>query len=350
MSLLFADGFDHYSDLSDVDAKWTSAEGGIGTADWSYLPNGGRFGGGAVRFVEGTGFPELRKTFAAHGAVIIGFALKVTGSPGIQLWDAEYIGALGGRLYLESDFTLSIRDKDGNLVANSSDGTRNNSIHQDRWWWVEWYIDAANGETELRVNEEVYISNVSGNFDGQGSGLVSSFQSVSTGQFSGPGPILFDDVIIMDTAGPAPLNSFLGDIRIESLLPVADTADIDFAASPAGPNYENVDDDAFDRDSTYNQSNTPGERDVFEFEDMSETPKDVIAVVNSIAARKTQAGTRGLESIMRLNGVEEMGVEELLIADYIYEQWVFPDDPEGNPWTQAGVNALQAGYEVGPTQ
>lgn len=349
MSLLFADGFDHYSDLADVDAKWTEARDPAGTARLDYLPSGGRFGGGAVEWAGGTGFPSLRRTFSAAGAVVIGFALRITGTP-YELWQAQYLGDTGATLAVESDFTFSIYNANGNLIANSTEGNRNNSIHQDRWWWVEWFVDVANGETELRVNEEVYISNVSGNVDGQGSGLVSSFVWKPLGQFSGPGPIQMDDVIILDTSGPAPLNSFLGDIRIESLLPVADTADIDFAASPAGPNYENVDDDAFDRDATYNQSNTPGERDVFEFEDMSETPKDVIAVVNSIAARKTQAGTRGLESIMRLNGVEEMGVEELLIADYIYEQWVFPDDPEGNPWTQAGVNALQAGYEVGPTQ
>lgn len=358
MSLLFVDGVDYYGgalgsgssgagndvELEDVERKWTEATTGIGTGFLEIRRGEGRFGGDVFRFGAGSGKAALRKVFVPNPTIVLGFSFKHLGGDGgfVQF---EWLGNTPHcEIVMEADNTISIHDAGGNRVG----GTAENgfAVNDDQWYMLEVKVTAGSaGSCVIHVNEEEW-ANVSGeDFLNGSTAQINSVQILEGGTSLSGVSHFADDFYILDDQGTVN-NDFLGDVRIDPLLATADTVQADFTPIVAGDNYLMVDDPEFDEDDTYNFSDVVGARDMFQFEDMGETPKDIYAVAASIAARKSAAGTRGLQSIMTEGGNTLLGGDQRLITDYLYKQYIEEAAPGGGSWTRAIIDAMEAGYEV----
>lgn len=143
-------------------------------------------------------------------------------------------------------------------------------------------------------------------------------------------------------------NSWMGDMAVYTLRPNAVGDQTDFTPSPAVANWQNVDDNATDGDSSYNESpNAVGTKDLYELEDSSVEVQAVFAVQVSVVARKQPAGPRGSRTLIKSGTTEDEGLDQILLDNYTTDETVYDFNPDtGNGWNKAGLDSLQAGVKV----
>ena len=159
-----------------------------------------------------------------------------------------------------------------------------------------------------------------------------------------------EDMYICDTAGSSPTNDFLGDVRVQGLLPDANgnTSNLVGQDANSTDNYLNVDEDApgADDDTTYNESSTVNDKDTYNYPALTPTTGTVYGVQISPLARKTDAGVRSIASIARLSGTEVDSSNKALSATYIYLPDVRETKPGGGAWSISDVNSAEFGVKV----
>lgn len=234
----------------------------------------------------------------------------------------------------------------GTLIATST-----SVLSAGTTYYLEFYvtIDDSVGVAKLRVNEVLDATlNFSGDTRNAGNATanVITYQSSlsATGWTTDQ-----DDLYICDgTVGDSdqPNNDFLGDIRVESLLPSGAGATTQFTPS-AGSNFQNVDDAAPNSDTDYNSTATIGNEDTFAMGNLA-TATGVVQGVELINyARKLDAGSSVLAPVLRQSGVDYVGSDDALGTGYTYQSdQVYDVNPAtGLPFTISEVNALEAGYK-----
>ena len=60
------------------------------------------------------------------------------------------------------------------------------------------------------------------------------------------------------------LDTFLGDVRVDTVRPISAGNYSEFSKQGSASNWDNLDDTTLDSDSTYNYSNTVGQRDTLD--------------------------------------------------------------------------------------
>src|SRR5262249_10906170 len=127
------------------------------------------------------------------------------------------------------------------------------------WYYLEIgaTVATSGGTATVRVDGKTVIS-FTGNT--KTAGTLHSTDAVSWGFWS-PSLTTYsaDDLYVCDATGTTN-NNFLGDVRIQSLLPNGAGASTQFTPTGSGTNYLNVN-DVPDVATTYNSSSTVGDRD-----------------------------------------------------------------------------------------
>lgn len=149
-------------------------------------------------------------------------------------------------------------------------------------------------------------------------------------------------------------NNFLGHIRYAALEPTGNGNSSVLVGSDGNSidNYLLVDDGAtsinHDGDTTYVQSPTVGAKDTYAMENMPTAPLVIYAVIPVLIAKKTDAGTRGIKSVVRRSVTDYDGAtEQFLGTSYDSYRQVMGEDPStGVAWTQSGVDAMELGVKV----
>ena len=169
--------------------------------------------------------------------------------------------------------------------------------------------------------------------------------SAATSSPAATGTLLrLDAVYLCDSTGSRN-NDFLGDLRVVTLRPDADTARTDFTPSAGSSHYalvaEAPDDDG---DASYLESATVGHQDLYAYQDLTGTSAATLAVQLATVARKDDAGSRSLCAVLKSGATMPNGVTRVLSTSYSLYDYRFDVDPAtGTAWTKAGVDALQAG-------
>lgn len=136
-----------------------------------------------------------------------------------------------------------------------------------------------------------------------------------------------------------------GDLKIGVIRPESDVSAA-WTRSGGAANFEMVDDDSMDSDSTYNATSTIGNKDIFEMEDIA-TDVTVHACQALLAAKKDSEGTANVRMIWKPGGVEYP--DPNYYPDYLtyqFDRVVRTVNPDTSvDWTPAEVNALKMGYE-----
>ena len=207
-------------------------------------------------------------------------------------------------------------------------------------------LDAVNGAVEVRWNGVTVINQSGLNLGSVACGQVNVLSRI----ISGLSPSLtayLDDYFAWDDSGTMN-NDFLGDRRVRTLYPNANTAVADWTVTGAASGYEAIDETAPDFETTY-ISATPPTGDplvpvVSEFE-LQDPPVDIgaiAAVQTYIMQRKTEAGDCNTQSSL-ISGVDvSAGTDRPITEEYTYWMDVFELDPAtGTPWTEASLTAAK---------
>ena len=305
MALLFVDGCDLHANQSDLLRRWISASSGTFV---DILTSGGRFGGGAIRLRTSSTDQSLTKSLAAPwpATLILGAALMLesesTDGPGgedeiLQLHDS------GGVIHLT--LTWSSQDQllrawrgtqTGTLLATSSQ-----TLAAAAWVFLEMKATVADsgGTIEVRLDGTTVLSTTG---DTRNAGIAEiatiRFSSHFVGTFNRY-LLRLDDVYLCDTIGSLN-NDLLGDVRVVTLRPTADTAQADFTPLGGTSHFALVDDPPDDDgDASYVESGNVGDQDRYAYADLAATPAAIMAVQVASVARKDDAGSRSLRAVVR---------------------------------------------------
>lgn len=344
MAVVLVEGFDAYNGVS------SAVDGNIRSGIWQTLGTSvsltaGRFGGQAVQTGPASGSGNLLLGGLPIGLTqgTLGFAMKFTTMPTdsgyihLALTDINQDGIViqvlnNGSLRLTSTTTAS---SPTTIYAT----TATNIINNNTWHYIELEFTIANSGGVLNL----YVDGVlvsSGTYDT----LITS--TTVSSLYLGPtnslniGVYLIDDLYITNTP------SRLGEQRVETLYPSADTAQKQWAASTGSDNYAMIDETLMSS-TDYVVSNTIGNSDLYDFGNLSSAANTISAVTVNSLAQKDNVGTRAITLPVKSGGSTTDGANTYLSGGYILASRILETDPNtGGAWSTGSVNALQAGVKV----
>lgn len=208
-------------------------------------------------------------------------------------------------------------------------------------------LDATTGTIDVRKN-----GNIVSDFSLTGlntSGGTSTANGITlNGNFGGTfSNVYFDDLLVFDSSG-ATLNDWAGDLRAFTLFPSSDTAQKDFVSGTGlATNAASVNESPYNGDTTYNASSVVGATDLYNLTDLPTTPLSIAVVQGRAVTRKTDAGTRNAQFVLKSGSTTSFGTSVPASTSYTASVDGFTTNPDtGGAWSYASVNALQAGIKV----
>jgi len=262
-----------------------------------------------------------------------------TSYPLLEIRDSEAGGSRHLTLTVNSAGNIEVY-RDTTLLGTTSGGL----IANYTWHCLEvkLYIHNSAGTVEIKL-DGVQIINLTGQDTLTGSNAYArkfKFRGVHNDLQT-----FYDCIWIMDNAGSAPQNDFLGDCRCDVLRPNGAGNQTDFTPS-AGNNYENVDEIERDDDSTYNASGTVTDQDTYALPSLP-SGGTIFGVKPSAVIRKDDAGAKGAKILTRSNITIYKSAE--VFPDTTYKKYsiVYQDNPDdAAAWEEADVNGMEVGGEV----
>jgi len=364
MALLFVDGFDTFGTSNDAAAatvdtleKWQhSGTHSAGTGVECVIT--GRYGDGMafkpVNNSNGNDSYTFTPYFSAAATVVAGVAFRIeTALATTGVWK-EVMAFWSGTITPECGVAIGgtngrqIRVFRGTTATSIQDSTLTNLITVNRWHYLEFKATIDNsGSFDVYLDgvQVAFSSNSGDTQDTNANCTHVRLRSRATTPTEEAIFIHFDDFYCLNTTG-AP-DDFLGPQHIRTIMPTATGDSADFTPS-TGSNFQQVDDNSSDQDSTYVESSTTGHKDLYNYGDIS--GGTINAVVNNAIARKTDASSFTIIPVCKSNGVEQDATGILVDNTPLYLPFsgVYLIDPDTTvAWTDAGVNAAQFGYKVG---
>lgn len=330
------DGFDLYNGTG----------AGVGLASKWFVSGGyvnmlaGRFSGQAVGSTTGGGASQtgyVERIFpAAYATFGIGVACQHT-----ALGDANF-------LFLHSGATQMVylaRNADGSIdVFNGANvllgTTAAGLITVGGWHYYELSVTVSDtaGAVRLKIDGAVALDLI--NVDTR-NGTPTTIDKVRLWcALSNLGRIYWDDYYLVDTFDT------LGERRIETIRPAADTVDKDFVASGASAtNYTQVDDALADA-ADYVEGALVGDLDLYELANLSSAPATIDAVQMTGFLTKSDAGSRNAALVADLAGVQTQSGDIVLASSVVKDDTIMTQAPGAVAWSAANVNSLRLGPKV----
>lgn len=337
MSLVFVDSFDHYSERLD---KWDNVTQAQGPA----IDNAfGRFVDGSLRVSGGAKAGQLVKKLdvTTETEYICGFALYFADDTLADMRFNDINGNRCGEITFTGT-TIQLKDKDDVVVASAPA-----VITAATWQFIEFRCKshATLGELEAKVNNITVVSAT--NQDTRGSAIA---EIAAVSHVTGNGT-WYDDLYVLNTAGSAPQNTFLGDTRVTVLRPKANGVVNDFTPI-ALDNFNQVNEELHDGDASYVEAGQIGAHDdytQYTFSDLGLAPGTIYGVQTVNAAKKTDAGALRYVDQMVIAGVRYDNGTEVTANSSLYKMSTFirdTDPSDDAAWTEAKVDAVGSGFEI----
>lgn len=345
MALLFTDGFDD----GLVTQKWLSLESPPAIVT-------GRHGSG-IQLIDRE--QRLEKTITPSVTVICGFALNIAESFVSNMSTAPFY-YYEGIVEFVSDAGLTRQV----LIITSPSGaiqimrgtktivaTSTRTLNLNEWNYIEVKVTVADsgGSCTVRVNGQEWVTYTGDTRDGGTSANIDLVALRSGAYNTSQRPNRnYDDFYICDTSGTVN-NDFLGDIRVETLLPSGNGSSSQFVGSDgdSADNYLLVDEAGTPVTTDYVSSGTVGQRDLYAFADSTAMSGIVKGVQVNAYAAKSDSALRTVSGVVRSGGVDSVSVGDALQTTYSPHLSIHEVDPAtGAAWTVDGVNNAEYGVEV----
>lgn len=136
----------------------------------------------------------------------------------------------------------------------------------------------------------------------------------------------------------------IGELEIVTDGPTADVLK-EWTPSTGTDNYAMVDELPPDAETSYNSSDTVGNRDLQSFPALPTDPDTIFCLSQIFAARKEEAGTRGFSAVLNQTAAT-VGAQQNLSTDYNYYYEHYLENPETvAAWLASERAAASFGYE-----
>ncbi len=341
--LRFMDGFDFYA-VTSLPIRYANAAGTANTMTTS----GGRFSSGAVQLGFTSFECSLTQSFDSRAAWFVGFAVMFPAFPsGTQITFLRIKDSGNTQLELNVSAANKITiTRNGTLLA-----TGTTTVVPSTFYFIEFGVvisSSCSANTvlaKLGGTTEVTVP-TSTNCQATANATANQIQLVRDGNFGGTTCVTFDDFYVCDSSGSAN-NTFLGDVRVETIYPTGAGTHTTFALTGAASNYAAVNEHPSDGDTSYVSSATPGNIDTYTFGSLSSTPTAIFGIQVDLTNRKDDAGSRGAAAALRTAATDYVGPTFPVLDSYAITPSIFETDPNtAAAWTQTEVNALEAGIKV----
>lgn len=345
MAIQLIDGFDVYNGVQTnigLQANWNC------TSPEFMSMQTGRFGGQAVQVSEGgsTTSPFMYKAFAGVTSCTFGFALY-TGELNTA-WSSSNAWNIGLRSGT-TNYVNILFNPVGGITAKRDTVDLGSSVPglftSDNWYYVE--VETIISDTVGRVT--VYVNGVSVlNLTAQDTknGTATTvdniaIQAATSSYGAGSnGVYWYDDLYVTDT------STKLGESRVETLYPNADTAVKQWTPLTGTENYAMVDEAQCDGDATYVYSQTAA-TDNYDFANLSDNPASVRAVQAVTFAKKTDTATRNIYLQTVSGATTSDGPAIPLLSTYTRFNRIMETDPATSAaWAYTAVNAVKGGPKI----
>lgn len=345
MALIFVDGFDVYNGVginTGLRAKWSTGD----TAGMTM--QAGRFGDQCLRSSNGSGgFPFVYRDLGAnYSTLAFGCAVRIGTMPS---------GTFGPQIQFRDGATSQcgfMFQADGSIMAQRGGGDGNGGtslgvtatglILANTWYYIESEITVHNSTGAMKLFiDGVAVLTLTGLDNAGTANNYANQMRIGGNQSAGALNFEFDDIYVVDAA------TRLGERRVETLRPTADTAEKDFTRSAGSDNYPLVDELTTNGDTDYVQGSTVGDLDLYDFANLSSTPTTINAVQVSSFCCKTDATARSVALQVKSGATSSDGSNFTLSSSYTKIDRILATDPNtAAAWTAANVNAAQAGPKV----
>ncbi len=328
MALLFMDGFD----AGDAGPKWTSSSGGSSNTDT-------RFSTGRSWYMATSG-DNVTRTIPASSQLFIGLALKFGTTPSGSARFLDIRSDTGTTTHLSLQFssstTLDILRGPSTVITSASVGA---PLAWGAYIEVSATIADSGGTCVVKVNGTTVI-NFTG--DTRNAGTSTNIDAISLGKFTGFTPALFiDDLYLCDSTGSAPHNTFLGDVRVHTLVPNA-AGSLTQMTPSSGANYTTVDELPY---STADYvSGTSGQTDLYATSDLPGGAGTIYGVQTNAMVKKTDAGNISGKTAIKSGSTTYYGTTTATgTSDTTITDTRQVDPNTSTAWTSSGVNAIEIG-------
>ncbi len=327
MAVILIEGFDHLA-AADITKKGWSVSSAV-------TMGAGRFDGQATTLgaANQTAQKVLPSTYAT---AIAGVAFKpvTVGSANYQfLRFLTAAGAVVGAVRLNASGKIEVINSGATVIA-----TGTTTLVVSTWYYIEFKLfeNGASGTCEIKLNGVSEIASTTGNF---GSTTIGQVQLISV-----VGGSVFDDLYVLDTTGASPRNTFLGDVRVETIYPNADGAHSQWTPNTGTTHYTQVNEAQADGDASYVSDATPNDLDTYAFGDI-DVGATVYGVQTNLYARKDDANTRQIAPVVRQSGSDNVGTTVTMATTYVDYTQLYNQDPSSADWTPTSVNAAEFGVK-----
>lgn len=327
MTVLVIEGFDHLAAAQLTNKGWSANANSVQT---------GRFGGQSM-LLNSTAV-RTKTLSSSSTTMIAGFAVKFQGVAGTGVFFSFRNGASEiATLNLTAGGLIVVKNSGGTTIA-----TGTTALVALTWYYMELKIFAngASGTCELHLNGVTEIASTTGNF---GSTAIDTIRFSS---YAASADTYLDDIYVLNTSGGSPRNTFLGDVRVNTIVPTSDGNYSQWTANPGSTHYTNVDDSTVpDDDTTYNSDSTVGHIDTYGCSDV-DGGASVYGVQVNLWARKDDAGTRQIAPLIRQASTDYVGTTVTLGSTYAFYSQVYDQDPAAADWTATNVNSDEFGVKT----
>lgn len=346
MTLLWIEGFESFGTTNGV------APVGM---DYKYAINNrvplsdvqaGRVAGHSWYGNTGSAPTIITPHLGAQTGWVSGLGWKFDVQPGTDLFFNSYDSAGAQAINFRSYWTgsaIEIRAYRGGTLLGTSSGA---GLSTATWYYIEFKvtIDNSTGTIDVKVDGSDIL-----NLTGQDTQVGTPQDTVRwslTSSGATPRWMWYDDWYICNLSGSTN-NDFLGDHRVDLIVPNAAGDSTDWTPD-AGNNYDRVNDNPADDDTTYVESGTSTDRDLYNYQS---TPgvSAVKGVQLNTVVRETDAEIFSLKHIAKSGTTTDVGSAQVVGSgsDFITLHKVYEENPDTSAaWTDSELNSAQFGIEV----
>jgi len=311
----------------------------------THTASGGRFdkpyvslaGSGSTRYLRSHPFSSI-------SSGVIGFSCYFTtattfGSSVLHLYEGATEHLRVNFTDITNYFTIT---RAGTALTG---GQSTNTFARETWHWVELKFNIADSigasTVQLWVNGNLEATVATGqDTRNGGTGVVNAFVLGRVPTVGGEQAVRYTDYYLDDGSTP------LGDCVVENLFPIGVGATQQWTPL-SGDHHTNVDESVSDDDTSYVESDTVDDIELFDVQNLSSTPITIHAVAVQDVTRKLDAGPKTYASILRQGGTNYQQATIYPSTSYLANTQVLNTDPDiPGAWDIDGVNSAQIGLKV----
>jgi hypothetical protein len=334
MSLVHFEGFEHQNVLLVDD---------FGAKAFGLTPGHGR------AYMYYTSWPVYQyiriPSWGEHATIYLGIRYRRTGGNGTNIYFQSDMGGLThGTIQLLTAGQIALRFSNAGTLRLTTDP---GIVRNENWNYVEmkYTLHDTTGEMTVRVNGGEVATWTGDTKNGGSKAVLDTIMFAPASGNNNQGSD-WDDFYICTGDAVAPFNTWLGDVRVLSLLPTT-AGQYDDLAAVGQANARLAMAQLPTNGANYAHSNVHDAASTFEVETPTHGASDSLyAVMTRTQALKDLPGPARLRHRIRIAGTDYDSEDLILSTTMSGQKKLWADNPAGGSWDRAAVEALEMGPVV----